>query len=152
MTRLIAFALAGILAAASVHAAEDPAQVPAFGEIVETGDFRIEDFQWIARPIVIFADTPADPKFQQQIIMLQEDMARLVDRDVVILTDTDPSARGAIRTKLRPRGFQVALLDKDGTVILRKPLPYSVREITRTIDKTNSRQEEVRERRALGNQ
>lgn len=152
MTRLIAFALAGILAAASVHAAEDPAPAPAPGEIVETGDFRIDDFLWTARPIVVFADTPADPKFQQQIAMLKEDIAPLADRDVVILTDTDPSARGAIRTKLRPRGFQVALLDKDGTVILRKPLPYSVREITRTIDKTNSRQEEVRERRALGNE
>ncbi|QEW19217.1 hypothetical protein LA6_001400 [Marinibacterium anthonyi] len=150
MTRLIAFALAGILAAACVHAAEDPAPAPVPGAIVEAGDFTLDSFQWIARPIVVFADTPADPKFQQQIANLKADIPRLADRDVVVLTDTDPAAPGAIRSKLRPRGFQMVLVDKDGTVILRKPLPYSVREITRTIDKTTSRQEEVRERRAQG--
>jgi hypothetical protein len=35
-------------------------------------------------------------------------------------------------------------MDKDGEVELRKPAPWDVREITRTIDKMPSRQQELR--------
>jgi len=69
---------------------------------------------------------------------------------VVVLMDTDPAARSPIRTKLRPRGFQMVLVDKDGVVKLRKPFPWSVREITRSIDKTPMRLREVEERRGDG--
>ena len=72
------------------------------------------------------------------------------DRDVVVLTDTDPSARSPIRSQLRPRGFQMVFVDKDGVVKLRKPSPWSVREIGRSIDKTPLRQREIRERREGG--
>ena len=118
----------------------------------EAGDTELESFLWQARPILVFADTPADPRFEQQLAMLEAEIDRLAERDVVILTDSDPSARGPIRTKMRPRGFQVVLVEKDGSVTLRKPFPYSVREITRTIDKTPLRQQEVRDRRALRHQ
>lgn len=115
--------------------------------IREAADLTLDQFQWTARPIVVFADTPADPRFHEQINMLKAGMGDLVARDVVVLTDTDPTAASPIRQKLRPRGFQVVLVGKDGDVKLRKPLPYSVREITRTIDKMPLRQQEVRERR-----
>jgi hypothetical protein len=36
---------------------------------------------------------------------------------------------------------------KDGTIYLRKPSPWDVREIGRTIDKLPMRQDEIRERR-----
>jgi hypothetical protein len=71
-------------------------------------------------------------------------------RDVVVLTDTDPAARSPLRQKLRPRGFMLVLVGKDGGVKLRKPLPWTVREITRTIDKMPIRQREVEERRNSG--
>jgi len=35
-------------------------------------------------------------------------------------------------------------MDKDGSVALRKPSPWSVREISRAIDKMPSRREEMR--------
>ncbi|MGV6802617.1 MAG: DUF4174 domain-containing protein [Ruegeria sp.] len=145
MTRLIALVFSALIPVAAVAAdgaapAEDAFVRPA-------GDSELNDFLWINRPIVIFADTPADPRFQQQIDMLLEGEDMMRDRDVVVLTDTDPSARSPIRTQLRPRGFQMVFVDKDGVVKLRKPTPWSVREISRSIDKTPLREREIRERR-----
>ncbi len=145
LIHLIAAALASVLSpmafAQDATAAEQP------GLIRDAADTPLDAFLWTARPIVVFADTPADPRFQQQIDMLKAEMDMLVERDVIVLTDTDPSRKSPIRTKLRPRGFQMVLVGKDGNVALRKPAPYSVREITRSIDKMPMRKQEVRDRR-----
>ena len=66
---------------------------------------------------------------------------------MVVLVDTDPAADSALRQKLRPRGFMLVLVGKDGGVKLRKPSPWTVRELNRTIDKFPSRLREVEERR-----
>jgi hypothetical protein len=50
-----------------------------------------------------------------------------------------------LRTKLRPRGFMVVLIGKDGGVKLRKPFPWDVREFSRSIDKMPMRQQELRD-------
>ncbi|MCR8723134.1 DUF4174 domain-containing protein [Frigidibacter sp. ROC022] len=110
-------------------------------------DERVEDFLWRKRLVVVFADTPLDPSYIRQIELLTARPEDLVERDVVVLTDTDPAARSAIRTELRPRGFAMVIVDKDGRVLLRKPSPWDVREITRAIDKTPLRQEELRDAR-----
>lgn len=108
----------------------------------------LAEFLWIARPIIIFADSPSDPRFLQQIEYIEADAPALLARDVVVLTDTDPGARLPLRQKLRPRGFMLVLIDKEGTVTQRKPLPWSVREITRAIDKTPERRREIDEQRS----
>jgi hypothetical protein len=46
---------------------------------------------------------------------------------------------------MRPRGFMLVLVDKEGQIELRKPFPWDVREITRSIDKMPLRQREIRE-------
>jgi hypothetical protein len=99
---------------------------------------------WVARPVVVFADSPNDPLFIEQMRLLQADLTELDIRDVIIVTDTDPAARSAFRQVLRPRGFSVVLIDKDGRVNARKPDPSSVREISRQIDKMPLRLQEVR--------
>ena len=66
---------------------------------------------------------------------------------MVVLTDTDPSGDSALRTKLRPRGFMLVLIGKDGGVKLRKPFPWDVRQLMRAIDSMPMRQREIRERR-----
>ena len=114
------------------------------------GDSDLSEFLWTNRPVIVFADTPADPRYAEQMAKLKTDMQMLVDRDVVILTDTDPSASSVLRQKLRPRGFMLVLVGKDGGVKLRKPFPWSVRELTRTIDKMPLRKQEVRDRRGEG--
>jgi hypothetical protein len=118
--------------------------------ILDAADVSLADFQWIARPVVVFADTPADPRFQQQMTYLRSRPSDLAARDVVVIVDTDPAARSAIRTQLRPRGFMLALLSKDGSVFQRKPAPWDVREISRAIDKLPQRQQEIRDGTAAG--
>lgn len=105
----------------------------------------LDAYLWIARPVVVFADTPNDPRFIQQIQALEAEKANLFARDVVVLTDTDPDAKSDLRRTLRPRGFQLVLIGKDGEVKLRKPAPWSVREITRQIDKMPLRRQEIRD-------
>ncbi len=117
--------------------------------ILPAGDSDLSEFLWIKRPIVVFADSPADPRYQQQIEMLTERADEMILRDVVVITDTDPSARSPVRMKLRPRGFQLVLLDKGGAVELRKPAPWDVRELSRSIDKMPMRQREIREGKGL---
>lgn len=107
----------------------------------------LDEFVWKKRPLVVFANTPADPRYLQQMGFITSRLDDLADRDVVVLIDTDPAAKSPLREKLRPRGFMLVLIGKDGTIYLRKPLPWDVREISRVIDKMPMRQQEVRERR-----
>lgn len=124
---------------------DPPADVPVF---LEPDVTDLSQFVWEKRPIVVFADSPNDPNFGLQMEYLENRAADLAVRDVVVLTDTDPSANSALRQKLRPRGFMLVLIGKDGGVKLRKPIPWDVRELSRTIDKMPMRQREMRERRA----
>ena len=110
----------------------------------------LEAFEYVARPLVIFADSPRQPQVIEQVRLLEEALSDLAARDVVVILDTDPEARSAVRRDLRPRGFAVVLLDKAGRVALRQPAPTAVREIARAIDRTPIRQEELRERRGAG--
>ena len=54
-----------------------------------------------------------------------------------------PAASSPWRRQLNPRGFSLVMLDKDGQVKQRKPSPWSVREITRAIDKFPLRLQEI---------
>jgi hypothetical protein len=126
-----------------------PAALPAIGPF-PAADVTIEQFLWDRRPIVIFADTPNDPLFRRQMGWVEADIAALDERDVVVIVDTAPDARSPVRQRLRPRGFSLVLMDKDGEVKMRKPQPQTVREISRTIDRFPLRRQEMLERRPSG--
>lgn len=145
MKRLIPLVIAGLIAATGAAAANDDNGTNLTP--MDGVDVNLSDFLWVARPIVVFADTPADPRFIEQMELLAARPEELAARDVVIITDTDPSARSDLRRELRPRGFMLVVIGKDGNR-LRKPAPWSVREITRSIDKMPLRQEEIRLRKA----
>ncbi len=117
--------------------AEDP------GRVFDASEIDLSEFEWIARPVVVFANAPQDPSFIEQMEQIESDVARLIERDVVIVIDTDPAGDSDLRRRLRPRGFMLVLIGKDGQVNLRKPLPWTVREISRSIDKTPMRQREM---------
>lgn len=150
------FALALSLTLAAPVAADEAAVAPvdtwlANPETVLPSDgIAIDDFKWRARPIVVFADSPFDPAFQEQMALIEADFDQLALRDAVVIVDTDPAARSDLRRALRPRGFVLLLLDKEGRVNLRKPFPWDVREMTHAIDKWPTRQRELREERAAG--
>ena len=109
----------------------------------DAAEVDLAEFQWIARPVIVFADTPADPAFKRQLELLNARLDELVERDVVVITDTNRDERSDIRTKLRPRGFMLTVIGKDGGVKLRKPFPWDVRELTRQIDKMPLRRQEI---------
>ena len=113
--------------------------------VFQGSEVDLTDFQWIARPVIVFANTEADPSFQDQMRMLLARPEPLIARDVVLIADTDPGGQSDVRLQLRPRGFMLALLGKDGGVKQRKPLPWDVRELTRVIDKFPLRQREMHE-------
>ena len=103
----------------------------------------LAEYKWISRPLVIFADSPFDPRFVLQMEMLAEDPELLEDRDVVVLIDTDPNADGPLRGDLRPNDFELLLIDKEGNIVLRKSAPWTARELSRTIDKLPIRKDEL---------
>jgi len=116
-------------------------------QVFEAVELNPDDFLWIARPVVVFADTPADPRYKLQMDFLLERLDALAERDVIVVTDTDPAAKSAFRELLRPRGFMLVIVGKDGKPKLRKPAPWDVREITRSIDKMPLRQQEMQDER-----
>ncbi|MBM9594157.1 DUF4174 domain-containing protein [Roseitranquillus sediminis] len=115
--------------------------------IFQATEIDIDDFRYVARPVVVFSDTPANPAFGRQVDLIRNRISALAERDVVVVLDAEPDARSELRQRLRPRGFGLVLMNKDGSVALRKPSPWDVREITRSIDKTPERQQELREQR-----
>ena len=115
------------------------------GFIRQAVDTDLSEFKWTKRPVIVLAESADDPAFIEQMELIERHADDLVARDVVVIVDTDPAARSDIRQKLRPRGFMLTLVGKDGGIKLRKPFPWDVREITRSIDKMPMRQREIRE-------
>jgi hypothetical protein len=151
--RLASLALAALVPlSGAVHAVEEPSALSRWEAdhtiVLEARDLSISDFHWLARPVVVFADSPADPRYREQMQLLAARMDDLAERDVVVIVDTDPDGQSELRRQLRPRGFMLVLIGKDGGVRLRKPFPWDVREISRSIDKMPMRQQEIRDRRS----
>lgn len=132
MRRTIAYAFGfvALFAAAGAYALAD--------------DDPLAQYLWEMRPLVVFADSEKDPRFIRQMTSFagyEDDMA---ERNVVILTDTDPSVLSPLRKRLRPRGFQVVLIGKDGEVKYRTPHPIEPEFLNRTIDRMPMRRREMR--------
>jgi hypothetical protein len=119
---------------------------PAWGEPAApraAGTVDMADLLYTARAVVVFAPALQDPRYVQQMELLAQDRGELAARDVVVIVDTDPAAKSAVRSLLRPSGFAVVIIDKDGKTAQRKPRPTSLREITRIIDSLPSRRGEL---------
>lgn len=140
-------ALAGLmmLAAPIAHAAEEAPELT----IIEAGEHTLDEFRWEARPIVVFADSANDPRYLEQLAFFADRPDDLIARDAVIITDTDPDTLSPIRKELRPRDFMIVLIGKDGQKYLRKPFPWSIRELTRSIDKMPLRLQEMQDQRLV---
>lgn len=151
MKLLMNIALAALIALPA--AAQDQTVLERWTEdrtqVFDGAEINLDELTWEVRPLVIFADTPSDPRFQQQMDLILAEVDRLAERDVIIIVDTDDETMSDVRTTLRPRGYMMALVGKDGRVALRKPEPWSVRELSRSIDKMPLRQQEISDRRMV---
>ncbi|WP_370401885.1 DUF4174 domain-containing protein [Sulfitobacter sp. JB4-11] len=150
MKRLIPLVFTALLAAAASAQATDGTAPEILFAPADMAD--LNEFRWKKRPILVFADSENDPAFIEQMELLSNREEALLERDVIVLIDTDPAARSPLRLKMRPRGFMLTLVGKDGGVKLRKPFPWDVREITRSIDKMPIRQREIRDAKDAASQ
>ena len=103
----------------------------------------LDVYLWKKRPVIIFSNSPEDVNFKLQVKMLKENLKAINERDIIILVDSDPNKKTYLRKKLRPRGFTLVLIGKDGEVKLRKPFPWKTREISSIIDKMPIRKQEM---------
>jgi hypothetical protein len=110
-------------------------------------EIDLDDLRWQLRALVVFGEGENDPQFIEQMALITDRIDELVERDVIVIADTDPDTLTDLRRKLRPRAFMMVLIDKAGQVELRKPAPWSVRELSRSIDKMPLRQQEISDRR-----
>jgi len=108
-----------------------------------TDESALDAYLWEARPVIVFADSEKDPRFVRQMDALDGATDEMAERDVVILTDTDPSTLSPLRKRLRPRGFQILLIGKDGQIKLRRPHPISAEDLNRQIDRMPMRRREM---------
>lgn len=122
---------------------------PAFGPVPASEVVEAE-LLFLRRPVIVFADSPADPAFVRQMELLTRHYAQFEARDVILITDTDPANPSDLRRKLRPRGFSLVLMDKDWKPSIRKPLPWDGREIINSIDKMPIARSEALERNPAG--
>jgi hypothetical protein len=148
---MLKYLLSAVVLATPALAADTPDAVEAWtaepARVFDASEVDLDAFQWTARPVVVFATSPRDPAFVEQLDAIEREIDRLIERDVVLITDTDPESGSELRRQLRPRGFMLVLIGKDGEVKLRKPFPWTVRELSRSIDKMPMRQREIREGR-----
>ncbi|TDL87795.1 DUF4174 domain-containing protein [Meridianimarinicoccus aquatilis] len=139
-----------VLAATPFAGAAQDAAFSAENQPLLTEADNLDAFRWVARPVIVFADSTNDPRFIEQINLLDARKDALFERDVVVIADTDPKNPSELRRQLRPRGFSLVLVGKDGQIELRKPAPWDVRELTRAIDKMPLRMQEIRDENRAG--
>lgn len=116
--------------------------------IFSADEVALDDIHWQLRALVVFGDGVNDPLYLEQMELINDRIDELVERDVIVVADTNADELSDLRRKLRPRAFMLALIGKDGSVAFRKPAPWSVREISRSIDKMPLRQQEISNRRS----
>lgn len=112
---------------------------------------ELSEMLWTARPLIVFAATPNDPAFQRQMQLLATDPGELTRRGVLIIADTDAANPSELRRRFRPNGFAILLIDTNGRVLLTRPTPRSIREISSAIDSSPLRQQELDDRRFQDN-
>ena len=107
----------------------------------------LAQYQWVARPLIVFANSERDPRFVHQLAEIESAKAELEDRDVVVILDTTPGPSRydttALRQRFRPHDFNVILMGKDGQVKQRSPVVVKGSSLMRTIDRLPIRQQEL---------
>jgi hypothetical protein len=105
----------------------------------------LERYRWSHRPVLLFAPSTQEPAFVEQRAAFEAAVDGLVERDIVVLIDTDPSGQGPLRTSFGATGFEVLLIGKDGGVKLRQQEPVSADVLFTVIDAMPMRRREMGE-------
>lgn len=103
----------------------------------------LDAYPWRNRPVLLFAPSPDDPDYVEQCAALHAATEGLLERDVVVLSDTDPGGGGGLRLLFGVQGFEVLLVGKDGGVKLRSRQPIAAEAPFAEIDAMPMRRREL---------
>jgi hypothetical protein len=123
-------------------------------------EFKLSDYQWQHRILVVFAPSTDSSHYRKQMQAWQADAAGTDDRDLKLVQILDTgesqvdgrslSAASAERLRqqfgIPPEEFAVVLVGKDGTEKQRSQTPINLGALFRTIDAMPMRQQEMRSR------
>lgn len=118
--------------------------------IMDASGIDPTSFLWQWRIVAVMADSPLDPAFERQLRAIDALPGDLFERDVIVLYDSDRNSGSALRQMLRPHGFVLAIIGKDGEIKRRSPSPRTVREIGEIIDRFPLRRQEILDRMPAG--
>jgi Domain of unknown function (DUF4174) len=109
---------------------------------VEAGD--LAQYRSSYRLVLLFAPSDQDPAYIEQRAALEATLDGLVERDILVVIDTDPNGHGSLRTSFDAEGFEVLLIGKDGGVKLRQREPIGTDTLFALIDAMPMRRQEMR--------
>jgi hypothetical protein len=89
MKTLLSLVLAVFIASSAT--AQDGDTGPTSTAILSADTVNLNDFLWLKRPLVIFADTPADPRYIEQMGYITERLDVLTALDVVVTPTPIPT-------------------------------------------------------------
>jgi len=102
----------------------------------------LDALRWQARPILVFAPAPEDPRLSEQLARFEAAEAALADRRNVVIVDTDPGS--ALRRRFDPARFTVILVGLDGGEKFRRDGLVRVDTLNARIDAMPMRRRELR--------
>lgn len=117
----------------------------------------LKQYQWKNRLLLVFAPSPEDAHYQEQLELLSND-DELAERDLIVfhIFDGDSGFAGEVRLseedvvqlqekfKVETRAFTIILMGKDGTEKQRWTQPIKSQDLFALIDDMPMRQQEMR--------
>lgn len=123
-------------------------------------EFKLSDYQWQHRILLVFAPSTDSSQYRQQMQAWQADAAGTDERDLKVMQilgtgqsqvdgrSLNSASAERLRQQFRitPEEFAVILVGKDGTEKQRSQTPIDLATLFRTIDGMPMRQQEMRSR------
>lgn len=132
-----------LTAAAIAFAPADGRTGPSVFISLPTDAVDLEAYRWSHRPVLLFSPSENEPAYVEQRAALEASQDGLVERDIVVLIDTDPNGQGLLRASFGAEGFEVLLIGKDGGVKLRQQEPVGTGALFAAIDAMPMRRQEI---------
>jgi hypothetical protein len=113
----------------------------------------LKPLQWKVRVLVVSAPKSDDPGLRAQDAILKSDLDGQAERDLKVIRLVGAEGPAIVdaqalreRLSLPPDRFEVVLVGKDGTIVLRRRQPISLGDLFERIDAMPMRRDEIRRR------
>lgn len=145
MGRILMKTKLGIAIAAGAIAATQAGAAPELFRTLPQDAPDLSDLRWEKRPVLLFAPSRDDPAYTRQMALFESARDALAERDIVVLSDTDPKAPSKLRQGFQPGGFKLVLIGKDGGIKLEENGILTPQQLFAVIDSMPMRRREASE-------